>query len=132
MIPISQAIMWRSFRCGSAARPWRVGYRIMMARSSAPPSAAGIADNWSWLESSTSTCRSCARLLAASAFLFDPAHIRRPAPSTPSGSPLMVIGFGAMQYVLDAAERRGLVRLRWIVGLTVLAVCALAGSSRAR
>jgi MFS transporter, DHA2 family, multidrug resistance protein len=43
------------------------------------------------------------------------------------GLALMVLGFGAMQYVLDRGEREDWFESGWIVALSVIAVCALAG-----
>jgi len=64
-----------------------------------------IADNWCGAGSSTSTCRSvCSASCRERVPVRSRAH-RRPRASTPVGLALMVIGFGAMQYVLDRGER---------------------------
>src|SRR5205814_2170866 len=43
------------------------------------------------------------------------------------GIALMVVGFSAMQYVLDRGEREDWFESGWMVTLAVIAVCALAG-----
>jgi len=129
MIPISQAIMWEIFplrQRGTAMAVWGIG--IMMGPIFGPTLGGWIADNWSWRWIFYINLPiGVLGFLAASAFLFDPAHIRRPARVDAVGLALMVIGFGAMQYVLDRGEREDWFDSGWIVGLTVLAVCALAG-----
>jgi DHA2 family multidrug resistance protein len=128
MIPISQAIMWEIFplkQRGTAMAVWGIG--IMMGPIFGPTLGGYIADNWSWRWIFYINLPiGVIGFLMASAFLFDPEHIRRPARIDGLGLGLMVVGFGAMQYVLDRGEREDWFDSGWIVGLSVLAVCALA------
>jgi len=129
MIPISQAIMWEIFplkQRGMAMAVWGIG--IMMGPIFGPTLGGWIADNWSWRWIFYINLPiGVVGFLAASAFLFDPEHIRRPTRIDGLGLALMVLGFGAMQYVLDRGEREDWFESGWIVGLSVIAVCALAG-----
>jgi len=129
MIPISQAIMWEIFplrQRGMAMAVWGIG--IMMGPIFGPTLGGWIADNWSWRWIFYINLPiGVLGFLAASAFLFDPAHIRRPARIDGLGLALMVVGFSAMQYVLDRGEREDWFESGWMVTLAVIAVCALAG-----
>jgi MFS transporter, DHA2 family, multidrug resistance protein len=129
MIPISQAIMWEIFplkQRGMAMAVWGIG--IMMGPIFGPTLGGWIADNWSWRWIFYINLPiGVLGFLAASAFLFDPEHIRRPSRIDALGLALMVVGFGAMQYVLDRGEREDWFESGWIVSLAVLAVCMLAG-----
>jgi DHA2 family multidrug resistance protein len=128
MIPISQAIMWEIFplrQRGTAMAVWGIG--IMMGPILGPTLGGWLADNWSWRWIFYINLPiGVLGFLMASAFLFDPPHIRRPARVDALGLALMVIGFAAMQYVLDRGEREDWFESGWMVGLSVLAVCALA------
>jgi MFS transporter, DHA2 family, multidrug resistance protein len=129
MIPISQAIMWEIFplrQRGMAMAVWGIG--IMMGPIFGPTLGGWIADNWSWRWIFYINLPiGVLGFLAASAFLFDPPHIRRPARIDGLGLALMVVGFSAMQYVLDRGQREDWFESGWMVTLAVLAVCALAG-----
>jgi len=129
VIPMAQAIMWEIFPLkerGTAMAVW--GFGIMLAPILGPTVGGWIADNWSWRWIFYINLPiGVVGFLAASAFLFDPEHIRRPTRIDGLGLALMVLGFGAMQYVLDRGEREDWFESGWIVGLSVIAVCALAG-----
>jgi DHA2 family multidrug resistance protein len=129
MIPISQAIMWEIFplqQRGMAMAVWGIG--IMMGPIFGPTVGGWMADNWSWRWIFYINLPiGVLGLLAASAFLFDPPHLRRPSRIDALGLVLMVVGFGSMQYVLDRGEREEWFESGFIVALSVVAVCALAG-----
>src|SRR5262249_4898341 len=59
--------------------------------------------------------------------LFDPPYLRRAARIDWWGLGLMVIGFAALQLVLDRGEREEWFDSPTIVAMTIVAVCALAG-----
>jgi DHA2 family multidrug resistance protein len=63
----------------------------------------------------------------AGAFLFDPAHLKKPGRIDAAGLVLMVIGFICLQLVLDRGERQEWFDSMWVVTFLVIAVCALAG-----
>src|SRR5881296_979364 len=129
VIPMAQAIMWEIFplrQRGTAMAVWGIG--IMMAPILGPTVGGWVCDNWSWRWIFYINLPiGVLGFLAASAFLFDPAHIRRPARIDGLGLALMVVGFSAMQYVLDRGEREDWFESGWMVTLAVIAVCALAG-----
>src|SRR6185312_15982958 len=81
MIPISQAIMWEIFplqQRGTAMAVWGIG--IMMGPILGPTVGGWIADNWSWRWIFYINLPiGVLGFLAASAFLFDPAHLKKPA-----------------------------------------------------
>ena len=129
MIPISQAIMWEIFplqQRGTAMAVWGIG--IMMGPILGPTVGGWMADNWSWRWIFYINLPiGLLGFLAAGAFLFDPPHLKRPARVDVLGLVLMVVGFAAMQYVLDRGERDEWFDSGFMVALAVLAVCALAG-----
>src|SRR2546430_14543612 len=94
MIPISQAIMWEIFplrQRGMAMAVWGIG--IMMGPIFGPTLGGWIADNWAWRWIFYINLPiGVLGFLAASAFLFDPAHIRRPPRIAGLGPALMVAG----------------------------------------
>ena len=129
MIPISQAIMWEIFplqQRGMAMAVWGIG--IMMGPILGPTVGGWMADNWSWRWIFYINLPiGVFGFLAAGAFLFDPPHLKKPSRVDGLGLVLMVVGFAAMQYVLDRGERDEWFESGFIVALSVLAVCALAG-----
>jgi DHA2 family multidrug resistance protein len=129
MIPISQAIMWEIFplqQRGTAMAVWGIG--IMMGPILGPTVGGWIADNWSWRWIFYINLPiGVLGFIAASAFLFDPEHIKRPSRIDGLGLVLMVVGFASMQYVLDRGEREEWFDSGFIIALAVVAVCALAG-----
>src|SRR5262249_40220727 len=62
----------------------------------------------------------------ASAFLFDSPYARKPTSVDWPGLLLMVLGFGALQLILDQAERAAWFDSPFIVGLSVVAICGIA------
>ena len=129
MIPISQAIMWEIFplqQRGMAMAVWGIG--IMMGPILGPTVGGWMADNWSWRWIFYINLPiGVLGFLAASAFLFDPPHLKKPARVDGLGLVLMVIGFAAMQFVLDRGERDEWFESGFLVALSVVAICALAG-----
>ena len=128
MIPISQAIMWEIFplhQRGMAMAVWGVG--IMMGPILGPTLGGYIADNWSWRWIFYINLPiGVAGFLMAGAFLFDPAHLKKPGRIDAAGLVLMVIGFVCLQLVLDRGEREEWFDSMWVVTFFMIAVCALA------
>ncbi|MGH7279616.1 MAG: DHA2 family efflux MFS transporter permease subunit [Candidatus Rokuibacteriota bacterium] len=129
MIPMSQAIMWEIFplkQRGLAMSVWGIG--IMMGPIFGPTLGGWIADNstWRWIFYINLPI-GVLGFLMASAFLFDPPHLKKPGRVDALGLVLMVVGFGALQYVLDRGEREEWFDSDLIVVLATLAACALAG-----
>jgi len=129
LIPISQAIMWEIFplkQRGMAMAVWGVG--VMMGPILGPTLGGWIADNWSWRWIFYINLPiGLVGFFMASVFLFDPPYLRKPGRVDGLGLVLMVIGFGGVQLVLDKGEREDWFDSDWIVSLTVIAGCALAG-----
>jgi DHA2 family multidrug resistance protein len=128
MIPISQAIMWEIFplhQRGMAMAVWGVG--IMMGPILGPTVGGYIADNWSWRWIFYINLPiGVAGFVMAGAFLFDPAHLKKPGRIDAAGLVLMVIGFVCLQLVLDRGEREEWFDSLWVVTFFMIAVCALA------
>ena len=128
MIPISQAIMWEIFplhQRGMAMAVWGVG--IMMGPILGPTLGGYIADNWSWRWIFYINLPiGVAGFLMAGAFLFDPAHLKKPGRVDAAGLVLMVAGFICLQLVLDRGEREEWFDSMWVVTFFMIAVSALA------
>jgi DHA2 family multidrug resistance protein len=129
LIPLSQAIMWEIFplsQRGTAMAVWGIG--LMMGPILGPTVGGWIADNWSWRWIFYINLPiGLVGFFMASAFLFDPPYLRKPARVDWPGLALMVIGFGCLQILLDRGEREDWFDSGWMVGLAVVAGCALAG-----
>lgn len=126
MIPISQAIMWEIFplhQRGMAMAVWGIG--IMMGPILGPTLGGWIADNWSWRWIFYINLPiGLTGFVMGSAFLFDPPHLRRPSRVDAAGLVCMVLGFGALQLVLDRGER-----LDWFDSTTIVALTVVGGSA---
>src|SRR5262249_24775009 len=61
----------------------------------------------------------------ASVFLFDNPDLKKPKHVDVLGIVLMVVGFGSLQLAIDQGEKLDWFDSSYIVGLTILAVCAL-------
>ena len=128
IIPMSQAIMWEIFplaQRGTAMAVWGIG--IMMGPIFGPTVGGWLAQNWSWRWIFyVNLPIGLLGLFMVSAFLFDSPHQKRPGRVDALGLVLMVVGFGALQLVLDRGERQDWFDSAWITALAVVAACALA------
>ncbi len=129
LMPLSQAIMWEIFplrQRGMAMAVWGMG--IMMAPIFGPTLGGFIADNWSWRWIFYINLPiGVLGVFAAGAVLFDPPYLRKPGRVDAPGLILMVIGFLSLQLFLDQGERYEWFDSRFVVGLGLTAVAALAG-----
>jgi DHA2 family multidrug resistance protein len=127
LIPLSQAIMWEIFplkQRGMAMAVWGVG--VMFGPIVGPTLGGWVADNWSWRWIFYMNIPiGLAGLFMLSAFLFDPPYLKKPERIDGWGLAFMVLGFGALQLVLDRGEREDWFASDWIVALSVLACSAL-------
>lgn len=127
LIPLSQAIMWEIFPLkerGMAMAVWGIG--VMFGPIVGPTLGGWITDNWSWRWIFYINIPiGLAGLFMLSVFLFDPPYLKRPERIDGWGLCFMVLGFGALQLVLDRGEREEWFASDWIVGLSVLAGSAL-------
>jgi len=129
IIPLSQAILWEIFPLGQrglAMAVWGIGF--MMGPIIGPTLGGYIADNWSWRWIFyVNLPVGLLGFFMASAFLFDPPYLKKPARVDWPGLALMVLGFGCLQLMLDRGEREDWFDSPLIATLAVLAGCALVG-----
>ena len=129
LMPLSQAIMWEIFpleQRGTAVAVWGIG--IMLAPILGPTVGGWLVDNWSWRWIFYINLPiGVLAFFMVSAFLFDAPFHKRPQRVDLSGIALMVIGFGGLQLMLDLGERHDWFESGLVVGLGVVAVCAIVG-----
>ena len=127
VIPMAQAIMWEIFPLrmrGTAMAVWGGG--IMLAPILGPTVGGWIADNWSWRWIFYINLPiGIVGFLLVSVFLFDAPFVTKPRGIDAAGLVLMVMGFGFLQLVLDLGEKKDWFDSGFIVGLLMLAVCAI-------
>ena len=107
--PLSQAVLLESFKPeerGKAMGFWGLGI-VVRADSRARSSAAGSPRTTAGAGSSTSTCRSASSsLLMTRAYVFDPPYLKRDSKGIDYwGMGMLVVGIGALQYVLDKGQQ---------------------------
>ena len=129
VIPMAQAIMWEIFplrQRGTAMAVWGTG--IMLAPILGPTLGGWIADNWSWRWIFYINLPiGLVGFLLVSVFLFDAPFVKKPTGIDAAGLVLMVLGFGFLQLVLDLGEKKDWFDSGLIVGLLMVAVCAIVG-----
>ena len=129
VIPMAQAIMWEIFPLrmrGTAMAVWGTG--IMLAPILGPTLGGWIADNWSWRWIFYINLPiGLAGFLLVSVFLFDAPFVKKPRGIDAVGLVLMVLGFGFLQLALDLGEKHDWFDSGLIVGLFMVAVCAIVG-----
>jgi len=129
VIPMAQAIMWEIFPLrmrGTAMAVWGSG--IMMAPILGPTVGGWLADNWSWRWIFYINLPiGLVGFLMVSVFLFDAPFVTKPRGIDAVGLVLMVLGFGFLQLVLDLGEKKDWFDSGLIVGLLMVAVCAIVG-----
>jgi len=129
VIPMAQAIMWEIFPLrmrGTAMAVWGTG--IMLAPILGPTLGGWIADNWSWRWIFYINLPiGLVGFLMVSVFLFDNPFVKKPSGIDMEGLVLMVLGFGFLQLVLDLGEKKDWFDSGLIVGLLMVAVCAIVG-----
>ncbi|HYS16847.1 MAG TPA: DHA2 family efflux MFS transporter permease subunit [Candidatus Binatia bacterium] len=128
VIPMAQAIMWEIFPLrmrGTAMAVWGGG--IMLAPILGPTVGGWIADNWSWRWIFYINLPiGLVGFLMVSVFLFDAPFVKKPRGIDAVGLVLMVFGFGFLQLCLDLGEKKDWFDSGLIVGLLMLAICAIA------
>jgi MFS transporter, DHA2 family, multidrug resistance protein len=104
------------------------GGGIMMAPILGPTLGGWIADNWSWRWIFYINLPiGILGFLMVSVFLFDAPFVKKPRGIDALGLVLMVLGFGFLQLVLDLGEKHDWFDSGFLVGLFMLAICAIAG-----
>src|SRR5688572_4427257 len=128
IIPLSQAILWEIFplhQRGLAMAVWGVGF--ILGPILGPTVGGYLADEWSWRWIFYINLPvGILGFLLGSAFLFDSPWHKRSARIDWWGLALMIVGFGCLQLVLDRGEREDWFASAAILGMTIVAVCALA------
>ena len=129
VIPMAQATMWEIFPLrerGTAMAVWGVG--IMMAPILGPTLGGWIVDNWSWRWIFyVNLPIGVLGFFMAGAFLFDSPHLRKPRGIDAAGLVLMLLGFGALQLMIDQGEKEEWFDSGYIVTLAIVAVVMLVG-----
>ncbi|HET8532374.1 MAG TPA: DHA2 family efflux MFS transporter permease subunit [Methylomirabilota bacterium] len=129
VIPMAQATMWEIFPLrerGTAMAVWGVG--IMMAPILGPTLGGWIVDIWSWRWIFyVNLPIGVLGFFMASVFLFDSPHLRKPRGIDAAGLVLMLVGFGALQLMIDQGEKEDWFESGYIVTLAIVAVVMLVG-----
>jgi MFS transporter, DHA2 family, multidrug resistance protein len=129
VIPMAQATMWEIFPLrerGTAMAVWGVG--IMMAPILGPTLGGWIVDNWSWRWIFyVNLPIGVLGFFMAGVFLFDSPHLRKPRGIDAAGLVLMLLGFGALQLMIDQGEKEDWFDSGYIVTLAIVAVVMLVG-----
>ena len=127
IIPLSQAILWEIFpfqQRGLAMAVWGVGF--ILGPILGPTVGGYLADEWSWRWIFYINLPvGILGFVMATVFLFDPPYLRKVTRIDWWGLGLMVAGFACLQLVLDRGEREDWFESSAIVGLAIVAVCAL-------
>jgi DHA2 family multidrug resistance protein len=127
VIPMAQATMWEIFplrQRGTAMAVWGVG--IMMAPILGPTLGGWIVDNWSWRWIFyVNLPIGLLGFFMASVFLFDSPFLKKPRRMDAAGLVFMVVGFGALQLMIDQGEKYDWFDSGYIVTLAIVAVIVL-------
>jgi len=126
--PMSQAIMLEAFpveQRGKAMAFWGLG--IVVAPILGPVLGGWLTDNYSWRwVFYINLPIGIASLLMTKAFIFDPPYLRRPRGRVDAvGIGFLVLGIGALQFVLDKGQQEDWFDSSMIIALTVISVAAL-------
>jgi DHA2 family multidrug resistance protein len=129
VVPMAQATMWEIFplrQRGLAMAVWGIG--VMMAPILGPTLGGWICDNWSWRWIFyVNLPIGVVGFFMAGAFLFDSPYLRKPTSIDWPGLCLMVVGFGALQLMLDQGERADWFESTLVIVLALVAGLAIAG-----
>ena len=126
--PMSQAIMLEAFpveQRGKGMAFWGLG--IVVAPILGPVLGGWLTDNYSWRwVFYINLPIGIASLVMTKAFIFDPPYLRKSRTRVDVvGICLLVLGIGALQFVLDKGQHEDWFDSRMIVTLTTVAVAAL-------
>jgi DHA2 family multidrug resistance protein len=126
--PMSQAIMLEAFpveQRGKGMAFWGLG--IVVAPILGPVLGGWLTDNFSWRwVFYINLPIGIASLLMTKAFIFDPPYLRKPRGRVDVvGIGLLVLGIGALQFVLDKGQQEDWFDSSMIVALTAISATAL-------
>jgi len=126
--PLSQAIMLEAFpveQRGKGMAFWALG--IVVAPILGPVLGGWLTDNYSWRwVFYINLPIGIASLVMTKAFIFDPPYLRRPGVRVDAvGIGLLVLGIGALQFVLDKGQQEDWFDSRMIVTLMGISAVAL-------
>jgi DHA2 family multidrug resistance protein len=127
VIPMAQATMWEIFplrQRGTAMAVWGVG--IMMAPILGPTLGGWIVDNWSWRWIFyVNLPIGLLGFLMASVFLYDSPFHKKPRRVDAAGLVLMVVGFGALQLMIDQGEQHDWFDSAYIITMAIVGTIAI-------
>jgi MFS transporter, DHA2 family, multidrug resistance protein len=128
--PMSQAIMLEAFpveQRGKGMAFWGLG--IVVAPILGPVLGGWLTDNYSWRwVFYINLPIGIASLIMTKAFIFDPPYLRKARTRIDAvGIGLLVVGIGALQFVLDKGQQEDWFDSRMIVTLLVISIAALLG-----
>jgi DHA2 family multidrug resistance protein len=127
VVPMAQATMWEIFplrQRGLAMAVWGIG--VMMAPIFGPTVGGWVCDNWSWRWIFyVNLPIGVLGFFLAGIFLYDSPYHKRPGKVDLPGLVLMVVGFGALQLMLDQGEHEDWFASSYIVALAVIAVIGM-------
>jgi DHA2 family multidrug resistance protein len=128
--PMSQAIMLEAFpveQRGKGMAFWALG--IVVAPILGPVLGGWLTDNFSWRwVFYINLPIGVASLIMTKMFIFDPPYLRKPRGRVDVvGIGLLVLGIGALQFVLDKGQQEDWFDSRMIVTLTAISAAALFG-----
>jgi DHA2 family multidrug resistance protein len=126
--PMSQAIMLEAFpveQRGKGMAFWALG--IVVAPILGPVLGGWLTDNYSWRwVFYINLPIGIGSLLMTKAFIFDPPYLRRSRSHVDAvGIGLLVLGIGALQFVLDKGQQEDWFDSSMIVTLTIISAAAL-------
>src|SRR4051812_33442957 len=127
--PLSQAVMLEAFPPkdrGKAMAFWGLG--IVVAPMLGPVLGGWLTDNYSWRwVFYINLPVGLASVIMTRLFIFDPPYIRRSSRGIDYwGIGMLALGVGALQIVLDKGQEEDWFESRWMVGLAIACVVALA------
>jgi len=126
--PMSQAIMLEAFpveQRGKGMAFWALG--IVVAPILGPVLGGWLTDNFSWRwVFYINLPIGIASIVMTKAFIFDPPYLRKPRGKIDAvGIGLLVLGIGALQFVLDKGQQEDWFDSRMIMALTGVSALAL-------
>src|SRR5262245_18094021 len=126
--PLSQAVLLESFKPEERGKAMGIsGLGVVVAPILGPVVGGWLTENYSWRwVFYINLPVGVAALMMTRLFVFDPPYLRRETQGTDYwGMGMLVVGIGALQYVLDKGQQDDWFASRVIAGLSVVAAVTL-------